>query len=84
MFAYGVYSDYARESAKFPQLSPAMLTKLRHLTIVSMATGQKSIPLATLGVQLGLSSTRELEDLIIEAMYTGKLCISQVNFTLDK
>ncbi|KAK4299741.1 hypothetical protein Pmani_028010 [Petrolisthes manimaculis] len=77
LFAYGVYSDYARESAKFPQLSPSMLTKLRHLTIVSMATGQKSIPLATLGIQLGLSSTRELEDLIIEAMYTdiihGKL-----------
>lgn len=77
LFAYGVYGDYVRESAKFPTLTPTMLTKLRHLTIVSMATGQKSIPLATLGTQLGLTSTRELEDLIIEAMYTdiihGKL-----------
>ncbi|XP_050737831.1 COP9 signalosome complex subunit 7b-like isoform X1 [Eriocheir sinensis] len=77
LFAYGVYGDYVKESAKFPSLTPTMLTKLRHLTIVSMATGQKSIPLATLGTQLGLSSTRELEDLIIEAMYTdiihGKL-----------
>ncbi|XP_069947728.1 COP9 signalosome complex subunit 7b isoform X3 [Cherax quadricarinatus] len=77
LFAYGVYGDYIKESSKFPQLTPTMLTKLRHLTIVSMATGQKSIPLVTLGNQLGLTSTRELEDLIIEAMYTdiihGKL-----------
>ncbi|ROT83663.1 COP9 signalosome complex subunit 7b isoform X1 [Penaeus vannamei] len=77
LFAYGVYADYIRESSKYPPLTPAMLTKLRHLTIVSMATGQKSIPLPTLGTQLGLTSTRELEDLIIEAMYTdiihGKL-----------
>ncbi|XP_045603277.1 COP9 signalosome complex subunit 7b isoform X2 [Procambarus clarkii] len=77
LFAYGIYGDYARESSKFPSLTPTMLTKLRHLTIVSMATGQKSIPLVTLGSQLGLASTRELEDLIIEAMYTdiihGKL-----------
>lgn len=72
LFAYGVYGDYVRESSKFPSLTPTMLTKLRHLTIVSMATGQKSIPLVTLGNQLGLASTRELEDLIIEAMYTGK------------
>ncbi|XP_071543521.1 COP9 signalosome complex subunit 7b isoform X3 [Panulirus ornatus] len=72
LFAYGVYGDYVRESSKFPALTPTMLTKLRHLTIVSMATGQKSIPLVTLGNQLGLTSTRELEDLIIEAMYTGK------------
>ncbi|KAG7166520.1 COP9 signalosome complex subunit 7a-like [Homarus americanus] len=71
LFAYGVYGDFSRESSKFPTLTPTMLTKLRHLTIVSMATGQKSIPLVTLGTQLGLTSTRELEDLIIEAMYTG-------------
>lgn len=77
LFSYGVYADYVRESSKYPTLSPVMLTKLRHLTIVSMATGQKSIPLPTLGTQLGLTSTREIEDLIIEAMYTdiihGKL-----------
>ncbi|XP_066975594.1 COP9 signalosome complex subunit 7b isoform X1 [Macrobrachium rosenbergii] len=77
LFAYGVYGDYVKESAKFPPLTSAMLTKLRHLTIVSMATGQKRIPLVTLGNQLGLTSNRELEDLIIEAMYTdivhGKL-----------
>lgn len=77
LFAYGVYGDYVKESAKFPPLSPIMLTKLRHLTIVSMATGQKRIPLVTLGNQLGLTSNRELEDLVIEAMYTdiihGKL-----------
>lgn len=77
LFAYGVYGDYVRESSKFPVLSPVMLVKLRHLTMVSLATGQKSIPLATLGNQLGITNNRELEDCIIEAIYAdvihGKL-----------
>ncbi|CAL4062825.1 unnamed protein product, partial [Meganyctiphanes norvegica] len=71
LFAYGVYGDYVRESSKFPDLSPVMLTKLRHLTMVSLATGQKSIPLITLGNQLGITNNRELEDLIIEAIYAA-------------
>lgn len=70
LYAYGVYSDYVRESAKYPPLSDTAVTKLRHLTLVSMATGQKSILLSTLGKELGLEATRDLEDLIIEAMYT--------------
>jgi len=77
LFAYGVYGDYVRESSKFPDLSSLMSTKLRHLTMVSLATGQKSIPLVTLGNQLGITNNRELEDLIIEAIYAdvihGKL-----------
>ncbi|XP_076048428.1 COP9 signalosome subunit 7 isoform X2 [Oratosquilla oratoria] len=73
LYAYGTYEDYVKESAKYPALNPAMITKLRHLTIVSLATRQKSIPLAALGTQLGLASTRELEDLIIEAIYADIL-----------
>lgn len=71
LFAYGVYEDYAKKSTELPDLSESMLIKLRQLTLVSLATGQKSLPLAELGKQLAISSTRQLEDLIIEAIYAG-------------
>ncbi|MCL4130070.1 UNVERIFIED_CONTAM: hypothetical protein GTU68_043487 [Idotea baltica] len=71
VFAYGVYEDYLKNATKLPELSEAMLIKLRHLTLVSLATGQKSLPLAELGKQLSITSTRQLEDLVIEAIYAG-------------
>ena len=75
LFAYGVYDDYIKSADKLPELTPLMKTKLRHLTLVSLATGQKSLPLNTLSTQLGIPETRELEDLIIEAIYAGILII---------
>ena len=71
LFAYGVYGDYVKSADKLPKLTPTMVNKLRHLTLVSLATGQKSLPLTTLSSQLGISATRELEDLIIEGIYAG-------------
>ncbi|KAL7632742.1 UNVERIFIED_CONTAM: hypothetical protein RMT77_016943 [Armadillidium vulgare] len=71
LFAYGVYEDYVKNSSKLPELSEPMLIKLRQLTLVSLATGQKSLPLTELGKQLSINSTRQLEDLIIEAIYAG-------------
>ena len=50
-----------------------MLKKLRLLSIVSMALTDKSIKLDSLQKKLGLGSRRELEDLIIEAIYAGEL-----------
>ena len=48
-----------------------MLAKLRHLTIVTMASTNKTLQLDNLEKKLGLNSRRELEDLIIEAIYAG-------------
>jgi COP9 signalosome complex subunit 7 len=77
LFAYGVYSDYKANEANLPELTPAQGQKLRHLTIVSLATKNKCIPYTTLLQELDMKNLRELEDLIIEVVYAdvihGKL-----------
>lgn len=69
LFAFGTYSDYLSSSETLPQLTPAMLTKLRSLTIISLAADSKCIPYSVLLTSLGLTNVRELEDLIIEIIY---------------
>ncbi|KAH9376745.1 hypothetical protein HPB48_010959 [Haemaphysalis longicornis] len=41
LFAFGTYAAYHENKDQFPPLTPAMITKLRHLTIVSLATKTK-------------------------------------------
>lgn len=48
--------------------------KLKHLTILTMATQKKTLPYDELMAELGLKNVRDLEDLIIEAIYAGKFC----------
>jgi len=69
LFAYGTYRDYAANSSAFPALSPNHLAKLRHLTIVSLAADKKILPYSLLTTHLGIQNIRELEDLIIDAIY---------------
>lgn len=77
IFAYGTYSDYKAKKGKLPELTPAQLTKLRQLTIVSLATKTKHIPYSVLLQELDIQNLRTLEDLIIEVIYAdiihGKL-----------
>ncbi|XP_064459858.1 COP9 signalosome complex subunit 7b-like [Ornithodoros turicata] len=77
LFAFGTYTMYKENRAQFPPLTPAMTTKLRHLTIASLATKTKCIPYDTLLKELDMKNLRELEDLIIEVVYAdvvrGKL-----------
>ncbi|XP_043206039.1 COP9 signalosome complex subunit 7a-like [Amphibalanus amphitrite] len=77
LFACGVYQDYLRRRQELPQLSDMQRLKLRHLTIVTMSTQTKRIPYADLMKELDLDNTRELEDVIITAIYSdvirGKL-----------
>lgn len=51
--------------------------KLQHLTIVTLATKSKCIPYSVLLEELDIKNVRDLEDLIIEAIYAdiiqGKL-----------
>ncbi|TKY84561.1 hypothetical protein EX895_006463 [Sporisorium graminicola] len=75
LFAYGTYSDYLHlvQSGAIPELSRDQIQKLRQLTLLSLAFQHKSLPYATLYGSLGVqsSNSRELEDLIIEAIYAG-------------
>lgn len=53
------------------ELSDYMKRKLQYLTIVTMATGNKCIPYKALLEQLDIKNVRDLEDLIIESIYSG-------------
>ncbi|KAI9218869.1 hypothetical protein BC828DRAFT_387488 [Blastocladiella britannica] len=74
LFAYGTLADYHSQLAAnaVPPLSPAMLHKLRLLTLTDLAHQHRLIPYAVLLDALCLadeSAVRDLEDLIIEAIY---------------
>lgn len=77
LFAYGTYPDYIANKESLPELSAAQQSKLKHLTVVSLASRMKCIPYSVLLKDLEMRNLRELEDLIIEAVYTdiiqGKL-----------
>lgn len=77
LFAFGTYSNYLENKTMYPELTPAMISKLRHLTIVSLATKDKCIPYSKLLKELDMKNLRELEDLIIDVIYAdivrGKL-----------
>jgi len=70
IFAYGTYSDFKARSAELQiELTPAQRRKLQLLTIISLATKDKEIRFSALQDALDVSTTRELESLIIEAVY---------------
>lgn len=77
LFAYGTYRQYLENQAQFIDLSPNQRKKLQHLTIVTLATRLKCIPYSVLLQELDVKIVRDLEDLIIEAIYSdiiqGKL-----------
>lgn len=77
LFAYGTYPEYIANKESLPELSTVQQNKLKHLTIVSLASRMKCIPYSVLLKDLEMRNLRELEDLIIEAVYTdiiqGKL-----------
>jgi COP9 signalosome complex subunit 7 len=70
IFAYGTYSDY-KNAGNLPILTPSQIRKLKQLTIVSLAAVSKVISYAQLHQQLDIQDVRELEDLIIDAIYQG-------------
>ncbi|XP_012269095.1 COP9 signalosome complex subunit 7b isoform X2 [Athalia rosae] len=77
LFAYGTYKEYLENREKLFELSPTQKKKLQHLTIVTLATKSKCIPYSVLLEELDVKNVRDLEDLIIEAVYAdiihGKL-----------
>jgi len=71
IFAYGTYPEYKARRSELPELGAAQQRKLQLLTVVSLATKDKYIKFSDLQAALDVSSARELEDLIIEAVYQG-------------
>ncbi|XP_053146818.1 COP9 signalosome complex subunit 7a isoform X1 [Hemicordylus capensis] len=73
VFAYGTYTDYLAEAGNLPPLTEAQKNKLRHLSVVTLASKLKCIPYSVLLEQLQLKNVRQLEDLVIEAVYADVL-----------
>lgn len=77
VFAHGTYKTYMQNAAKLPQLTDLQKKKLQHLTIVSLATKMNCIPYSLLLKEIEIKNVRDLEDLIIDAIYAdiirGKL-----------
>jgi len=71
LFAYGTYAQYKQNAAQLPPLNPAQTKKLKQLSIVTLASQSRLIPYSVLQDQLDISALRDLEDLIIEAIYQG-------------
>jgi len=77
LFAYGTFADYKARS-DLPKLEPAQLTKLKQLSIVEYASKSKELSYSMLMSMLDINNVRELEDLIIDAVYAG-LCSGKLD-----
>ena len=70
LFAYGKLSDYNEQL--MPTLTDSMIKKLRLLTIITLTNNKsKKIPYSVLSEELKVDNLRDLEDLIIEAIYAN-------------
>lgn len=69
LFAYKTYPDYIQNKEGLPPMNDAQITKLRHLTLVSLAMDHRILPYSHIVSMLHIGSIRELEDLFIDAIY---------------
>ncbi|KIM69933.1 hypothetical protein SCLCIDRAFT_1207189 [Scleroderma citrinum Foug A] len=69
LFSYRTYRDYLGIQDSLPSLNAAQITKLKYLSIVSLATQRRVLPYSLLLQELKMPAIRELEDLIIDAIY---------------
>jgi hypothetical protein len=65
IFAYGTLTDYEEKKAELPEFKPNMIHKLKLLTLATLAANSRFLPYDALMEKLGVSSVREVEDLII-------------------
>nr|GAT60461.1 predicted protein [Mycena chlorophos] len=73
LFAYRTYADYMQNKDSYPPLNNAQTIKLKHLSIVSLASERRILPYSDLLSALDMPTVRELEDLIIDAIYLDVL-----------
>lgn len=71
LFAFGTYRQFLENKEKLIPLTAIMDKKLKHLTILTLATQKKTLPYDDLMVELDIPNVRHLEDIIIEAIYAG-------------
>ncbi|KAK9703474.1 hypothetical protein K7432_010705 [Basidiobolus ranarum] len=71
LFSYGTYKDYKEHASNLPELTEPQLKKLKLLSLVSLAGEKHVLDYNDLIHYLDIGNVRELEDLIIDAIYKG-------------
>ncbi|KAI9207084.1 uncharacterized protein BJ171DRAFT_495605 [Polychytrium aggregatum] len=71
LFAFGTYADYKAQEQSLPPLTDVQIKKLKHLTLVTLSGQSGTLFYQSLLKELEISNVRELEDLIIDAIYLG-------------
>ncbi|KAF4448887.1 hypothetical protein F53441_7775 [Fusarium austroafricanum] len=72
IFSYGTYSSY-KGTQGLPALADAQATKLRQLSLLSLARDRQNLSYAALQDALDLPGVRDVENLVISAVYAGLL-----------
>jgi len=73
VFAYGTWSDYVGRASELPALTKPQSLKLKKLTVVALASQSKMLEYDQLMRELEVVSVRDLEDLLIDCIYSGLL-----------
>ncbi|KAJ1922413.1 COP9 signalosome complex subunit 7b [Coemansia sp. S100] len=73
LFSFGTLSDYKAVSAQLPELTERQLEKLKHLSLVSLASVSKVLPYDDLIRELDCAHEQQMEDLVIDTIYKGLL-----------
>lgn len=72
LFSNGLYSTYA-STPNLPALDDHQALKLRQLSLLTLSRERRELTYPALQQHLGLASPREVEDLVISAVYAGLL-----------
>ncbi|ROV89193.1 hypothetical protein VPNG_10215 [Cytospora leucostoma] len=72
IFSHGLYSDY-QSTSSLPALNDAQKLKLRQLSLLTLSRDKKNMTYPALQHHLDLTSPREVEDIVISAVYAGLL-----------
>jgi COP9 signalosome complex subunit 7 len=72
IFCYGTYSSY-KSTPNLPALNPAQTLKLQQLSLLTLARDPTNLTYDNLMRELDITSTRDLENLVISAIYAGLL-----------
>lgn len=72
LFSNGLYSTYA-STPNLPDLNDRQRLKLRQLSLLTLSRDKENLTYPALQQHLGLASPREVEDLVISAVYAGLL-----------
>ncbi|KAG0305904.1 hypothetical protein BGZ98_003309 [Dissophora globulifera] len=79
IFSYGTYQDYQQNKESLPEITEAQRSKLQQLSIVTLSERVRAIPYSELVAYLEIANVRQLEDLIMDAIYQNV-----INANLDQ